>query len=505
MDKLTFCILHFAFCIINPVPLLLPLSIFHIQCIEEQSEGAPGLGAVLDAEAVEHRPALAGGHLRQGHLAPQAFFAQDPAAEQWVGWAIDRRLPVGLHAGHEGIGRVLDEVDGGGVSFGEVVTLLDAKVSADPLGRALYHLTLYWRAETRVSGDFAVRLRLVDAGGEVRWERDGTRPVGGLYPTNAWPVGAVVSDYHEISLPPWLPRGEYVLEVGLFPPFGDTGLEVDDGATAWLALETLEVAPPSGPLPPLPHEWRYCFSSGAWLTGYNLAGEVSAAALLVADLSWHGVEVDEEVRLAWVDARGREVGAAVFPLAAGALRSHYVVTAPQTPGDHTLRVGLVSETVRCDWLAPPTDDCPLATVEVVSAQEGLANFADLVLLLDAGVGSAGARPGEIVPVALQWRALRAVDEDYTVFVHFVGPDGRLHGQVDMWPVQGSYPTSRWTPGEELTDLYEVRLAPDAPPGRYQVEVGWYLLATMQRLPVVDEMGQAVSDHIVVGKFEARGP
>ncbi len=399
----------------------------------------------------------------------------------------------------------VDEVDEGGVSFGEVVTLLDAKVSADPLGRALYHLTLYWRAETRVSGDFAVRLRLVDAGGEVRWERDGTRPVGGLYPTNAWPVGAVVSDYHEISLPPWLPRGEYVLEVGLFPPFGDTGLEVDDGATAWLALETLEVAPPSGPLPPLPHEWRYCFSTGEWLTGYNLAGEVSAAALLVADLSWHGVEVDEEVRLAWVDARGREVGAAVFPLAAGALRSHYVVTAPQTPGDHTLRVGLVSETVRCDWLAPPTDDCPLATVEVVSAQEGLANFADLVLLLDAGVGSAGARPGEIVPVALQWRALRAVDEDYTVFVHFVGPDGRLHGQVDMWPVQGSYPTSRWTPGEELTDLYEVRLAPDAPPGRYQVEVGWYLLATMQRLPVVDEMGQAVSDHVVVGKFEARGP
>lgn len=391
--------------------------------------------------------------------------------------------------------------DKAGVSFGEAICLLDAKVSADPLGRALYHLTLYWRADPRVSGDFAVRLRLVDAGGEVRWERDGIRPVSGLYPTNAWHVGAVVSDYHEISLPPWLPRGEYLLEVGLFPPFGDTGLEVDGEATAWLALEMLKVVPPSGSLPPLPHERRYCFSTGAWLTGYNLAGEVSAAAPLVADLSWHGVEVDEEVRLVWVDAQGREVEADVFPLVAGALRSRYIVTAPQTPGDHTLRVGLVGETVRCGWLAPPTGDCLLSAVEVVSAQEGLANFADLVLLLGAGVDSASARPGENVPVALRWRPLRVVDEDYTVFVHLVGPDGRLHGQVDMWPVHGSYPTSQWTPGEELTDLYEVRLAPAAPPGHYQVEVGWYLLATMQRLQVVDATGHPIGDSIVVGEFD----
>ena len=36
-------------------------------------------------------------------------------------------------------------------------------------------------------------------------------------------------------------------------------------------------------------------------------------------------------------------------------------------------------------------------------------------------------------------------------------------------------------------------------------IGCYLLATMQRLPVVDEMGRAVSDRVVVGRFETRGP
>lgn len=392
--------------------------------------------------------------------------------------------------------------DEAGVRFGETIRLLDAEASPDPLGRALYHLTLYWQAETRVSGDFVVYLRLVDAEGQVRWESEGTRPVGGLYPTNAWPVGAVVSDYHEVSFPPHLPPGEYGLEVGLFPPFSDVGLGVDGGATVWLALETLQVPPPSGPLPPLPHARRYCFAGGAWLTGYNLAGEVAAGAPCVADLSWRGVETGAAVRLAWVAADGREVGAALTdPLAAGALRSRHAITAPESPGDYTLRVGLVGESARCGWLAPPAGDCPLATVEVTPAQEGWANFADEVLLLDAQVGRDGVQPGETVPVALQWRALRAMDEDYTVFVHLVGPDGHLHGQVDAWPVQGSYPTSRWTPGEQVTDLYEVRLAPDAPPGHYRVEVGWYLVATMHRLPIVNVGGQPIGDSLVVGEFD----
>ena len=38
---------------------------------------------------------------------------------------------------------------------------------------------------------------------------------------------------------------------------------------------------------------------------------------------------------------------------------------------------------------------------------------------------------------------------------------------------------------------------DAPPGRYQVAVGWYLLETMQRLPVLDTEGRAVDDKVLL--------
>ena len=90
-------------------------------------------------------------------------------------------------------------------------------------------------------------------------------------------------------------------------------------------------------------------------------------------------------------------------------------------------------------------------------------------------------------------------------MQLLGPDGRLYGQVDAWPRHGTLPTSRWSPGEELDDPYQVPLHADAPPGRYQVVVGWYLLATMERLAVIGDTGQPLADHAVIGEVEVAAP
>jgi hypothetical protein len=49
----------------------------------------------------------------------------------------------------------------------------------------------------------------------------------------------------------------------------------------------------------------------------------------------------------------------------------------------------------------------------------------------------------------------------------------------------------------VEDEYQVQLAAELPPGPYRLQVGWYLLATLQRLPVVDEVGTAVEDKVVI--------
>ena len=383
--------------------------------------------------------------------------------------------------------------------FGERIELLGGNVERDRLGRDVVNLTLAWRANSSVTDDLVVRLRLVGPDGRVAWTSDGSRPVNGLYPTNAWAVGVPISDYHDVPIPAWLPPGTYGLEAGLFRPFGDEGVTIDGDSTPWFPLETVDVRTPSD-LDPLSYRRRYSFGGDVWLTGFDSPGELPADSQLVIDLAWRGVGEDERVRLSWGDGEGRTGGSAVFPLAAGMVRSRHVLTTPEEAGSYTLAVGLVDEPAACGWLAPSRDACPMTELEILAARGGLANFGDRVLLLDAEVEKDTATPGELIPVRLRWRGLRPLEDDYTVFVHLVGPDGRLRGQVDSWPVQGSYPTSQWSPGRDVADGYDVRLDGDAPTGDYRVEVGWYLLETMERLQVLDKAGEPMADSFVVGRL-----
>lgn len=151
----------------------------------------------------------------------------------------------------------------------------------------------------------------------------------------------------------------------------------------------------------------------------------------------------------------------------------------------------------CGWLASPMTGCVLAEIAVSGAAlpAGATNFDDKIALVEAAVDAAGLVPGGQLPVTLAWQGLAEMSEDYTVFVQVLDAADRIVGQVDAWPVQGTFPTSQWRPGETVIDPYLVQLSPDLEPGDYRVIVGFYLLATGQRLAVVDAAGNAVDDRV----------
>jgi hypothetical protein len=103
--------------------------------------------------------------------------------------------------------------------------------------------------------------------------------------------------------------------------------------------------------------------------------------------------------------------------------------------------------------------------------------------------------GDALHLSLYWQADAPTDVPYTVFTHLVGPDGQLYGQWDNPPVWGTYPTTDWLPGENVVDRYEIPVNPDAPPGNYRLLVGVYDPSTGARLPVIDDLGEPVGDHI----------
>ncbi len=98
-------------------------------------------------------------------------------------------------------------------------------------------------------------------------------------------------------------------------------------------------------------------------------------------------------------------------------------------------------------------------------------------------------PGSTLNVKLFWRALKIIDEDYTVFVHLVDANGKIIAQKDAPPQNGAYPTSFWETGEIIEDDYALTIPHDATPGNYRIVIGLY--HDGNRLPTRD------GDHIAL--------
>jgi hypothetical protein len=108
-----------------------------------------------------------------------------------------------------------------------------------------------------------------------------------------------------------------------------------------------------------------------------------------------------------------------------------------------------------------------------------------------------------VDLRLYWQALSEMDEDYTVFVHWLDERGRILTQQDNQPRNGSYPTGLWDEREIVEDLYYLAIPPGFPAGQPPVllAVGMYRLETLERLAVFDESGQRLADDRVILRGE----
>lgn len=133
------------------------------------------------------------------------------------------------------------------------------------------------------------------------------------------------------------------------------------------------------------------------------------------------------------------------------------------------------------------------------------DLGDEVAFLGCSLAEKEIEPGAGLHLTLYWQARERMDTDYTVFVHLVGEDNQIWGQKDGFPVRGRYPTTGWLVGKIVADHYEIEVAPDTPPGEYRIEVGMYLLETMERLAVFDENGQRLpDDRILLSEIRVGG-
>lgn len=111
-------------------------------------------------------------------------------------------------------------------------------------------------------------------------------------------------------------------------------------------------------------------------------------------------------------------------------------------------------------------------------------FGQKIRLAGVDLSQSEVRPGGVVTVTLEWEALDKVGNDYTGFVHLVGPAGDDVAQDDHPPLNGRYPTRLWFAGTVISDLYRLEIPDDLENGAYELWGGFYDPNTKQRLPAI---------------------
>ena len=106
------------------------------------------------------------------------------------------------------------------------------------------------------------------------------------------------------------------------------------------------------------------------------------------------------------------------------------------------------------------------------------------------------RDGQL-QLVLDWTTTEAIPSDYTVFVHLFDAAGNKVAQGDAPPRDGSWPTSRWRPGELVSSTHSLPLPPDLPAGQYTLGAGMYDPATGERLFAYDAAGNEWRDWMIV--------
>jgi hypothetical protein len=402
-------------------------------------------------------------------------------------------------------------------NFKDKVELLGLSPDPTPADQGA-SFNLYWRVLDDLPDDYQVALRVSDAAGNL-WGKQDRRPAGYNYPTPRWKKGEDLFGVYTVPLLAGAPAGDYFVQVTFYTASDPSGLDVlaPNGAPVGKTVRL-------GPVPVLPATKPATYAAlniqnnisqplGPFtLLGYQMGRDkASAGESVPLTLFWRAdskPDKDYVFRL-WFDSSPTEflpLANAQFPTSrwntGEIVRGQYMVTIPSdvAAGTKEIRLDLNWGTdvgqgqVLVSFTVEKTDRA-FVKPNVQTAQTATFGSNDLALV---GYDSNPVfLPGGTLRLTLYWQARGKMDKPYTVFVHLLDKDSKVVAQQDAQPVNGARPTNGWVAGEYIQDTYELPLKPEVATGEYRVEIGWYDATDFSRLPVLDDNGAPVSDHVIL--------
>ncbi len=128
------------------------------------------------------------------------------------------------------------------LTFGDPprLTLLGYDLNRPPIANNHLPITLYWRSESPLPGDYTVFVHVRNAGGQTVAQHD-QPPLQGAYPTGLWSPGEIIADTVEIPWPHKLSPGKYEVVVGWYDPSTGQRLTVPNHPANEVHLTDVEI------------------------------------------------------------------------------------------------------------------------------------------------------------------------------------------------------------------------------------------------------------------------
>ncbi|MCL4534614.1 MAG: glycosyltransferase family 39 protein [Bacteroidetes bacterium] len=404
-------------------------------------------------------------------------------------------------------------------SFDEGLKLLGHAVPGEVEAGAALRIPIVWQSVRPVDEDYQAVFSLVDGRGRVVAQTD-RRPIAWQYGTSHWQPGEFLSDLGRLPIPLGIAPGEYTLYVSMYTPsskktLSATGPQARDNR---VLLTSVEVRRPATPPKSLPPEWTQHavdLNGDLRLLYATVGGEsVWAGQGLPVTLVWQArraVELDYQPAIEVVGDDGSLIASqqgspvdGTYPTsrwAAGeVVREERDVQMPaRAPVGHAAVVLALDDGTRRTigevTLRAPNRrfDMP-ATARRVDVQ-----FGGMLSLAGYELSPGPTRPGAPLSLVLYWQARGPIEQSYTVFAHVLDAADRVVAQVDSLPASGQRPTTGWVVGEVVRDERQLVISADAVPsngGPLRIEVGMYLAATGERLPVNGDGNRVLLDEVV---------
>ena len=160
------------------------------------------------------------------------------------------------------------------------------------------------------------------------------------------------------------------------------------------------------------------------------------------------------------------------------------------------------------YIAPAYAKPPLLSQTGLPADIQPVDFTydDTIRLIGYKLHTSTVRPAESLPVTLYWQVVRPAKLDYSIFVHVLGRQRQVVGQIDTYPGGGAWPATLLSPGDILADTYDVLIAPQTEfehaPTRLLITAGIYDYTEPGRpgKPALNAAGDKVEPIIAAAKL-----